>query len=434
MATPYGLSNNINITYGQSGFPPWVYKLCSRFGLKASTYPFHQSDDRPDIKAAPNPQGLNRGIDWVGEPQAMLDFARWLRDTQPPGLEMVIYQDPCTGEQVGFPTWVNYNDDYPSHTTHIHTRIAADPIEATVGSGGNDATATPTAVGWIGDPVWLEEVLRPVLGDKLKALPDWQEYGHGDFGDIWGVMLHHTGNANEPAQSIRDGRPDLAGPLANLHIAQDGTVTIVAAGVCWHAGAGCYPGLPTDDANQVVIGIECAWPKNCSVPESEMCKECWPDAEIVAMRDTVGAVLTKLGHDSSHVIGHKEWAGDENPLHEFRQGPHAKWDPGNIDMNWFRQEVAKAMRGDFKKIEHMNEPEQAPQRSDRELLEEIWRTVTAGATPPVTDRETLEDILNALQKSSAVKRSPKKASPKKSAAKNSGAKKSAAHMAAGKEG
>ena len=239
---------------------------------------------------------------------------------------------------------------------------------------GNDVpTPQPEApnVGWAGDPVWLEEVLRPVLGDKLEILPGWENSGHGDFGDIWGVMWHHTGNAQATAQSIRDGRPDLAGPVSNLHIAPDGTVTIVAVGVCSHSGCGSGFGLPTNAANNRLIGIECAWPT--IRPDGTFDKgERWPDAQIISMRD-VGAALTKrLGHGAERNISHKEWAGSA-------QG---KWDPGNIDMNWFRGEVAKAMRGEFspdppvaplpKPVDPPLLPKPANPRSDRILLEEIW--------------------------------------------------------------
>lgn len=39
-------------------------------------------------------------------------------------------------------------------------------------------------MGWIGDPIWLEEVLRPALGERLRVLDGWRERGHGDFRDI----------------------------------------------------------------------------------------------------------------------------------------------------------------------------------------------------------------------------------------------------------
>lgn len=209
-----------------------------------------------------------------------------------------------------------------------------DPKQLAAGLVPLNSTTQETPVGWTGDPVWLEDVLRPALGDRLKTLSGWQDSGHGDFADIRGVMVHHTGNSRESAQSIRNGRPDLAGPLSNLHIGPDGTVTIVAVGVCWHAGRGSYPWLPTDNANQHMIGIECAWP-DIAANGSYNPAQKWPDKQIIAMRDTCAALVQKLGFDASRVIGHKEYAG----------AAQGKWDPGNIDMNWFRGEVQKDLNG-----------------------------------------------------------------------------------------
>lgn len=198
-----------------------------------------------------------------------------------------------------------------------------------------DRFAGGSTVGVSGDPVWLEDVLRPALGDRLRTLPGWQTDGvGGTMGQIWGVIWHHTGNAAEKPESISVGRPDLKGPLAQIHIAPDGIVTIVAVGPCNHAGAGSYPGLPTNNANAYTIGVECAWPT--IRPDGTYDPgERWPDAQIISMRD-VGAALTKhLGVDVSHNIGHKEWAG----------AAQGKWDPGNLDMNWFRGEIQKDIDG-----------------------------------------------------------------------------------------
>lgn len=222
------------------------------------------------------------------------------------------------------------------------------------------ADQTPTTpevpVTWTGDPTWLEDVLRPALGDRLKTLPGWQNRGHGDFKDIRGVMVHHTGNSRETAQSIANGRPDLPGPLSNLHIAPDGTVTIVAVGVCWHAGSGSYPWLPTNNANWHMIGIECAWP-TIRADGSYDSAERWPDAQIIAMRATCAALATKLGVPATRVIGHKEYAG----------ATQGKWDPGNLDMPWFRGEVAKDMRGEFNP-----KPEQPGPTLPPDYDKEVW--------------------------------------------------------------
>jgi len=361
----YGLPTGSRINYGDdAGFPAWVYELCSAFGsLKASTYPGHQESDRVEIGYARNPRGLNRGIDWAGSVTDMQRFARYLLTVRG-SLEQVIWEN-ADGQRVGVAGGEDvsrtqyFQSEYPLHRDHVHTRQAA-PIPLPK----YPSTEVPkeTAVGWTGDPIWLADVLRaqkPAL--KVRELPDWQEYGHGDMRQLLGVVIHHTGNARETAESIRKGRPDLEGPLSQLHIAQDGTVTVVAAGVCWHAGTGSYPGIPTDAANYHTIGIECAWPRDTTITEATQTRERWPDAQIIAMRDTVAAILTRLGLGSDRVIAHKEWA------------PTRKFDPGNLSMAFFRQEVAKAQRGDFKKAEPKVVVPQYPRDwTDRQLLEAIW--------------------------------------------------------------
>lgn len=110
--------------------------------------------------------------------------------------------------------------------------------------------------GWKGDPIWLPEVLRaahlPVIEHE-----GWRERGHGDFREVIGVLCHHTaGGGKNDWRIVQDGRPDLDGPLAQLVLEKDGTIRIIAAGVCWHAGRGRWPGWPTNDANWQTIGVE----------------------------------------------------------------------------------------------------------------------------------------------------------------------------------
>lgn len=173
---------------------------------------------------------------------------------------------------------------------------------------------------WTGDPVWLADVLR-AEGLRVVEYPGWRQRGHGDFGAIWGIVVHHTGASRTPPSEIAKGLPQLKGPLSQLHLAQDGTVTVVAVGVAWHAGVGSWPGLPEDNANWHTIGIEAA--NNGT--------EGWSDEQYGAYVGCCAAILRKLGFDAAHVIGHKEWAG-------LKQG---KWDPGGIDMDRFRADVQR---------------------------------------------------------------------------------------------
>lgn len=178
---------------------------------------------------------------------------------------------------------------------------------------------------WTGDPVWLAEVLA-AGGVNLVEFPGWRDRGHGDFKDIRGVMAHHTGSDSASAESIAYGRPDLPGPLSQLHIARDGTVTVVAVGVAWHAGVGMYPWLPANMGNWHMIGIECA---NSGTSPSAPHRRNWPGAQYLALVRCCAAINRRLAQNSNRTIGHKEYAGSA-------QG---KWDPGAINMDILRADI-----------------------------------------------------------------------------------------------
>ena len=178
---------------------------------------------------------------------------------------------------------------------------------------------------WSGDPVWLLDVLQ-AEGVNPVEYPGWRNRGHGDFKDIRGVMVHHTGSDTTSAASIANGRPDLAGPLSQLHIARDGTVTVVAVGVAWHAGVGMYPWLPTNMGNWHLIGIECA---NSGTSPTAPHRQNWPDAQYFALVRCCAAINCRLAQTSARTIGHKEYAG-------LSQG---KWDPGAINMDILRSDI-----------------------------------------------------------------------------------------------
>ncbi|MFE3057624.1 N-acetylmuramoyl-L-alanine amidase [Nocardia sp. NPDC059236] len=181
------------------------------------------------------------------------------------------------------------------------------------------------------DPTWLPEVLRNA-GLEVHEYPGWRDRGHGDFGNIWGVVCHHTGSFGESPRGIAEHPSlDLA---SQLHLSPEGVYTVCGAGIAWHAGEGSYPGLPTNAANQYTIGIEAAndGGGRPGLPH----RASWSDAQYDAYIRGVAAILDYLGQPASHAIGHKEWAG----------AAQGKWDPGAIDMNIFRADVARAMNGD----------------------------------------------------------------------------------------
>ena len=157
-----------------------------------------------------------------------------------------------------------------------------------------------------GDPVWLPEVLRE-FGVNVIEDKGWKQWGMGDFGSIWGVMAHHTGANNTSTQFIRYN-PMLSNALSSqIHLSRSGVVTLVGAGIAWHAGVGSYPGIATNAANQVTIGIE-----------AQGDGQTWPAAQMDAYHRTCAAICWYLGLPASRVIAHHEWGGRA-------QG---KWDPG----------------------------------------------------------------------------------------------------------
>ena len=130
---PYGLPTGSNISYGAPGFPDWVTKLGAEHNVKPSTYAGHQESDRNEAGYAPNPQHLNRGIDWSGSVEAMDAFARYLIGIAPDStpLEQIIWQNPNTGAKVGWhgrtpdAGFSYFAADYGGHTDHVHTRQSA---------------------------------------------------------------------------------------------------------------------------------------------------------------------------------------------------------------------------------------------------------------------------------------------------------------------
>lgn len=227
----------------------------------------------------------------------------------------------------------------------------------------------PMAVS--GDPVWLEDVLREALGDRLVVHEGWKERGAGGLmGTIWGTMIHHTGNVNETVAVIRDGvqQPSgwLPGPLSQCLITPDGTCHLIAVGPCNHAGSGNWGTLT--NGNRDSIGFECAY--SGSGP--------WSQKQIITMRDATAAISKKIGKKAADsVCGHKEYAKPQG----------RKVDPGNMDMNWFRAEVQKDLDGFVFPGEHppITEPP-APEPPKVKRFPEDW-----------TDRELMLEILRQLR-------------------------------------
>ena len=150
----YGLEPGSNISYGGKGFPDWVMALGKSHNVQPSTYPGHQESNRGEAGYAPNPNGLNRGIDWSGSVDSMQKFAEYLLSIAPstPSLEQIIWQNPETGEKIG---WAGgkpdtdgsyFANDYAGHQDHVHIR-ASGPVGVAVPKNAPSGTAPSTSTG-----------------------------------------------------------------------------------------------------------------------------------------------------------------------------------------------------------------------------------------------------------------------------------------------
>ena len=230
--------------------------------------------------------------------------------------------------------------------------------------------------GWRGDPTFLPEVLR-AFGVKVVEAPSWKLYGHGDFGAIQGIMVHHIGSNKYHWSNIQ--RHPTLGLCSQIHLSREGVATLVGAGIAWHAGRGSHPGWPTNNANAVSIGIEA---------ESDGVSA-WPKAELEAYYRICAAILWFLGKRATPQTLLAHW--------EYSRGAQGKWDPGAgngrsgdvMNMNLFRSRVNQIIDS------HGKKPAAGPAKGDGVMFDKIrtrYRSRVAGSKVTMTP---LDALLNA---------------------------------------
>lgn len=158
-------------------------------------------------------------------------------------------------------------------------------------------------------------------GLNVVEVPGWKTRGHGGMKGVRSVMVHHTATSNSAKgiyptlRVVRDGHGGLKGPLSQLGLGRDGTVFVIAAGRCYHAGPTANPGV---QGNSYSIGIEAE--HSGYGP--------WTSKQYVAYIKLVAALNAHYGLTTSRVWGHKEAAVPEG----------RKTDP-NFNMKTFRTDV-----------------------------------------------------------------------------------------------
>src|SRR5262245_16313188 len=173
---------------------------------------------------------------------------------------------------------------------------------------------------------WLASVLR-AEGVQVVEEGNWlNRMRPGSFEPI-GVLWHHTAGATtspsnpHPSLSVViNGRPDLAGPLAQALVDYNGVFHVISAGRCNHAGTARASGpIPAGDGNTMLIG----WEIDYNGVSQSMSA-----AQYNASLKATAAVLRRLGRDASYARGHRETSTT------------GKIDPSFVDLNVMRADVA----------------------------------------------------------------------------------------------
>ncbi|MDX3839059.1 N-acetylmuramoyl-L-alanine amidase [Streptomyces europaeiscabiei] len=166
-------------------------------------------------------------------------------------------------------------------------------------------------------------------GVKVVEVDGWEDHnraGHGAWGPVHGVMVHHTvtkGTANT-VNICWNGYQGLPGPLCHGVVAKDGAVHLVGYGRANHAGLGDddvltaviaektlpAPNEANTDGNARFYGFECENLGNDQDP--------WPAVQVEGMVRAAAALCRAHGwgkDGDTSVIGHKEWQpGKVDPL------------------------------------------------------------------------------------------------------------------------
>lgn len=169
---------------------------------------------------------------------------------------------------------------------------------------------------------WLAEAARKT-GYPVVEVDGWQSRGRGQMRLVEGVVGHHTGTPSSAYDDedyptlnvIKNGHSSLSGPLSHLGLGRSGTIYVVAAGACNHAGVSDYAGFT--NLNDEFLGIEA---------ESDGSGD-WTQEQLDCYPKLVGALLVRMERGVARYASHRAVA---NP-------PGRKVDPTDISDAWMRQ-------------------------------------------------------------------------------------------------
>lgn len=173
-------------------------------------------------------------------------------------------------------------------------------------------------------------------GVVVHEWDDWDGRGNQNVFQLnpKGAIIHHTGTDYGFAFPglVSSTRPGLTGGvLANFSGNVDGSLTVLASGLTWHAGGGFGPSQGplapyANNRNYYTLGLEIVYPGKSPMTAAQY---------HTALKFARAVADMFAGGDLEYVRGHSEVNGN---------GYQGKWDPGYapglaIDMNKFRTDA-----------------------------------------------------------------------------------------------
>jgi len=199
-------------------------------------------------------------------------------------------------------------------------------------------------------PLTAAQVLAALRAEGVKVVEykSWRTHnraGHGAWGPVNGVMIHHTvtSGTDSSVALCYNGHASLPGPLCHGVIDKQGVVHMVGWGRANHAGGGdgrvldqvmnesygSAPSRPTKgnangtDGNARFYGFECI-----NLGDG---KDPWPTAQLDAIERVAAALCRAHDWGAKSVIGHLEWSSD-------------KVDPRGFSMPGMRDRIAARLK------------------------------------------------------------------------------------------
>ncbi|HZD73763.1 MAG TPA: N-acetylmuramoyl-L-alanine amidase [Actinomycetota bacterium] len=144
------------------------------------------------------------------------------------------------------------------------------------------------------------------LGLRVLEMPGWERRGRSSRNTFEVLGCHHTGDPFDTDRILRDGRPDLNGPLCNVALHGNGEVVLVASGLANHFGAATWP-------NGRSLGVEATGPQKTGprFPNYDAYVALAAGFCIFKGEDPRRVVRDDVGIPIHLVAGHKEVAVDK---------------------------------------------------------------------------------------------------------------------------